>query len=144
MTKIAAITGYFASLLSAAEARIITHVHSRIALIDPALPPAERFAAIERLHAEQAAALARLQQDIGQERRQSRRSGVASLVAGHRARRRALSRRHATDRIAWARMMGVRPAGISTAKRRRPSVRRLAMRLATRIRQHAARGPVTR
>ena len=143
-SKIAAITGYFASLLASAEARIVAHVQGRIALIDPSLPPVQRFAAIERLHAEQAAALARLQLDIGQERRQSRRSGIGTLVAGHRTRRRALSHRHIAARAALTLMIGVRPALVPTGNRKRPSVRRLAMHMATRARRHAGGGPGTR
>ena len=141
--KTAAIMGYFASLLSAAEARIIAHVQGRVALLSPSLSLAERVVAIERLQAEQAAALSRLRQDIGQERRQARSSGVASLVAGHRTRRRALSHRRAAERVASAVMIGIGSTQRLAKGRKRTSVRHLATRIVNRMGQHAPRGPVT-
>lgn len=127
--KRATITAHFSSLLSSAEQRIIAHVAGRIGAIDPKMPIAERQTMIERLQAEQEAALARLRQDIGQERRNTLRSVLAVLSAGHRARKSALSRRQAAERVGMRRVSGTSGFHPRAALVRRPSVRRIAAKL---------------
>ena len=127
--KVASITGHFASLLAAAEARIIAHVHGRIAQIDPTLSPAQRVAAIEQLQAEQAAALARLRDDIRLERRQARRNAMAALRFGHRTRKRALSHRQSAHRVVLNVLIGAPAGRMPAARHKREPIRRLAMRL---------------
>ena len=127
--KVASITGHFASLLAAAEARIIAHVHGRIAQIDPTLSPAQRVAAIEQLQSEQAAALARLRDDIRLERRQARRNAMAALRFGHRTRKRALSHRQSAHRVALTVLICAPVARMPAAQHKREPIRRLALRL---------------
>lgn len=93
-----AITAQFAALLAAAEQQIIAHVRGKIALIDQALSPAARRAAIEQLIAEQTAALAQLKQDIKQQRRHAKRVAIASLRGRFKRRRRTLVAHHAVER----------------------------------------------
>ena len=128
--SVAAITAQFAALLASAEAGIVAHVQGRIAQIDPALSPAQRRAAIEQLQGEQVTAIARLQNDIRQERRQAQRTATAALAAGHRTRKRALSHRQSAQRVALAVMIGISVARPPAGQRRCEPVRRLAMRLA--------------
>ena len=128
--SVAAITAHFAALLASAETRIIAHVQGRIAQIDPSLSPAQRRAAIEQLQAEQFIAIARLQNDIRQERRQARRTAMSALTAGHRTRKRALSHRQSAQRVALSVMIGAPAPRLPAAHQNREPIRRLAMRLA--------------
>jgi hypothetical protein len=132
--KRAVVSAHFSSLLSSAEQRIIAHVLGRIAAIDPTLSIADRQAAIQRLQAEQEAALARLRQDIGQERRNTLRAALAALSVGHRSRKAALSRRQAAERVGLRRASS--PSVFIHGQRhlRRPSVRRIAAKLSIRSR----------
>jgi len=93
-----AISAQFAALLAAAEQQIIAHVRGKIALIDPALSPAARQAAIEQLIAEQTAAITQLKQDIKQQRRHARRAASLALRGRFKKRRRELVARHAAER----------------------------------------------
>ena len=127
--SVAAITAHFAALLASAEAGIIAHAQGRIAQIDVALSPAQRRAAIEQLQGEQVTAIARLKDDIRQERRQARRTATAALAAGHRTRKRALSHRQSAQRVALSVMIGKPLARMPAALQKREPIRRLAMRL---------------
>lgn len=96
--KRGAIAAAFASLLSAAEARIIAHVQGRMAGIAPSLSAAERMAEIERLKAEQDAALSRVRLDVAAEKRAALRSAASGLSLTYRRERAALAGRHVADR----------------------------------------------
>jgi hypothetical protein len=132
--KRAAISAHYSALLSSAEQRIIAHVLGRIAAIDPTLSIADRQAAIQRLRAEQEAALARLRHDVGQERRNTLRAALSALSVGHRARKAALSRRQAAERVGLRMASGT--SGFIQGPRHihRPSVRRIAAKLLSRVR----------
>ena len=101
--KRASIAAAFVSLLSAAEQRIIAHVQGRIASVDPDLPISARMAEIERLRAEQEAALLRLRQDIAGGRRAALRSAMTALSSAFCRERAGLSGRHCSERLASAR-----------------------------------------
>ena len=105
-SRLAAINAHFGSLLAAAEARLIAHVQGRIAQIDPGLSPAARMAAIERLNSEQVGALARLRQDIGQERKQALRAARAAPAKNRRTRKRAQVSLQMADRARLTRIVG--------------------------------------
>lgn len=143
--KRSSIAAAFTSLLSAAEQRIIAHVQGRIASVDPGLPLSARMAEIERLRAEQEAALARLRQDIAGERRSALRSGVAALSSAFRRERAALSGRHCAER--WvSRRAGSSSATFASSGRNTTwtAVRVLAAKLAARKSDRHCRRSVAR
>lgn len=124
-----AISARFAALLSAAEQQIIAHVQRKIAAIDPTLSPAARRAAIEQLVAEQAAALARLRQDIVQQRRQARRAVARALNSGFKRRNRSIVAQHAIEREQSHAMVGAATAHRKRLPRAFAAIRQIVHRL---------------
>jgi hypothetical protein len=120
-----AISGQFAALLTAAEQQIISHVQGKIVLIDPALSPAARRAAIEQLIAEQSAAIIQLKHDIKQQRRQARRSAGVSPRARFKKHRSATVARHASEREAGRDLFGGHFQLRQRAHRAFPAIRRI-------------------
>jgi hypothetical protein len=143
-SKLAAIAAHFTALLSSAEQQIIAHVQGKIGSIDPNLTPQQRHAALERLRAEQEAALAQLRQSIGLEQAQARRSARAGLVAGHRVRKQALGRRHVAARTALSRFGGVSVIRSTHHQRQWPPVRRVVAKLLARSRRRSVLLPTHR
>lgn len=124
-----AISAQLAALLAAAEQRIIAHVQGKIFLIDPALSPAARRAAIEQLIAEQTAAIAQLKQDIKQQRRQARRAAGATLRVRIKKNRHALVQRHADEREQMRLVLGATSHLRRRSRRALPAIRRLVPHL---------------
>jgi hypothetical protein len=142
--KRTSIAAAFASLLSAAEQRIVAHVAGRIAAIDPKLSLAARMAEIARLKAEQEAALVRLRQDIAAERRVASRAAIGALTAGYRRARIALAHRQQAERAGLRRVRPAQDFILDSASRPGwTAVRRLAVRMLPR-RTIALTGPKIR
>lgn len=116
------VSAHFATLRSAAEQHIIAHIQSKIALIDPSLSSDARRAALQRLIAEQEAALAHVRQDIKQASRHARRALGTALNRRAAARRTWLLVRHAAEYKRCLALFGIAP-GSSHVRRRAHSAR---------------------
>ncbi len=132
-----AISAQFTAFLAAAEQQIIAHVQGKIALIDQALSPAARRAAIEQLMAEQAAALIQLRQDIKLQRRRAQRSASASHQRKFKKRRHAVVAGHAGERDRSRSAFGAPSSKWQRPPRAFPAIRNIAATL----KQRSVPGP---
>jgi hypothetical protein len=99
----------FASLLVAAEQRIIAHIRAKILAIDPGLSHEARLAAIARLHSEQADALSQLRLEMRQQKRRALQATRSARRSRFKRIRRDFTERHVIERAEIYGLLGIRP-----------------------------------
>jgi hypothetical protein len=99
----------FASLLAAAEQRIIAHIRAKILAIDPTLSLDARLAAIARLDGEQADALSQLRLEMRQQKRRALQATRSARRSHFKRIRRDFTERHVIERAEIYGLLGIRP-----------------------------------